>query len=95
MSEPHIEGVDPTQGCDLMPFQMTPVPGEINISFGFDYAVEIGFVRDGEVVWSTAGSPILLSDLLAAATAGDLAAVVRELAVSLARRRAATSMQGA
>lgn len=76
-------------GCDLTPFEMTPTDAPVLIPFGFDYDCSIGFVKNGETVWSNAGAPVRLSTLIAeTATAADLAGFAADLAVKLLSRRA-------
>lgn len=82
-----------TDGCDMLPFRAARTDSPVAIPFGMDYEIEVGFVRDGEVLWSNAGDPVLLSTLIAeSATAADLAEVAFNLAAALIRRRAEAAL---
>ena len=79
-----------TDGCDATPYIARPIPGEVRIPFPFDLAVEATYTRDGQVVWSNVGAPVLLSKLIADhATAEDLAEIAARLAALLLPRQAA------
>lgn len=82
-----------TDGCDLYPCHVEPVPGAVAIPFGFDLRFTVGFTRGGGgVVWSNVDAPALLSALIRDhATADDLADVARDLGLRILRRIAEES----